>query len=47
MDSAKAKLELDWEPRIELQDGLGRTIEWFNLYSSHFGQLPLDYSHRP
>lgn len=47
MDSAKAKLELDWEPRIELQDGLSRTIEWFNLYTSHFDQLPLDYSYKP
>ncbi|MCA1711534.1 MAG: SDR family oxidoreductase [Actinobacteria bacterium] len=28
-DIALAKRELDWEPQVELAEGLGRTIDWF------------------
>ncbi|MEM7230392.1 MAG: SDR family NAD-dependent epimerase/dehydratase, partial [Planctomycetota bacterium] len=28
-DISLAKRELDWEPRIELREGLTRTIDWF------------------
>jgi len=29
-DIAKAKKELKWEPKVELKDGLKKTIEWFS-----------------
>jgi nucleoside-diphosphate-sugar epimerase len=29
-DITKAKNLLEWEPRIELEDGLMKTIEWVN-----------------
>jgi len=29
-DITKAKNLLEWEPQIELEDGLMRTIEWVN-----------------
>ncbi|MDP7140759.1 MAG: GDP-mannose 4,6-dehydratase, partial [Candidatus Woesearchaeota archaeon] len=28
-DIAKAKKELDWEPKVELEEGLKKTIEYF------------------
>jgi len=28
-DIARARAQLDWEPRVELRDGIARTIEWF------------------
>ncbi len=28
-DSSRARTLLNWEPRVELQEGLSRTIEWF------------------
>jgi dTDP-glucose 4,6-dehydratase len=28
-DIAKAKAKLGWEPKVKLEDGLGRTIEYF------------------
>ena len=28
-DITLAKKELDWEPKIELRDGLQKTIDWF------------------
>jgi len=30
MDSAKLKNELGWEPKTNIQDGLRKTLEWFN-----------------
>ena len=32
-DITLAKRELGWEPKIELDEGLGRTIEWFREHS--------------
>ena len=29
IDYAKAKAELGWEPTVEFQDGLSRTLDWF------------------
>ena len=28
-DISKARKELGWKPKVELKDGLTRTIEWF------------------
>ena len=29
-DISKAKNHLDWEPTVELKEGLSKTIEWFS-----------------
>ena len=29
LDSSKARNELDWEPRVRIEDGIAKTIEWF------------------
>lgn len=47
MDSKKSEFELNWAPKVNLRDGLGQTIEWFNTYSASFSHLPLEYSHKP
>jgi nucleoside-diphosphate-sugar epimerase len=28
-DISRAKKVLDWEPKVELEEGLQKTIEWF------------------
>lgn len=32
LSAAKARLELGWRPRFTLDEGLGRTIEWYRRY---------------
>jgi CDP-glucose 4,6-dehydratase len=32
LDATKIREQIDWQPRVELRDGLARTIEW---YASH------------
>jgi len=32
LDISKAKKELDWEPKISLDEGVKKTINWFNNY---------------
>ena len=34
-DIARAKLELGWAPVVEVEEGLGNTIEWFRALKSH------------
>jgi UDP-glucose 4-epimerase len=29
VSASKAKRELGWEPTVEFEDGLRRTVEWF------------------
>ena len=36
-DITLAKRELGWEPKVELADGLGRTIEWFRSHPELIG----------
>ncbi len=36
-DNAKARSLLGWEPRVTLEEGLERTIEWFRSYLAQFG----------
>ena len=36
-DITLAKRELGWEPKVELADGLGRTIEWFRSHPKLIG----------
>ena len=32
LDATKIREQIGWQPRVELRDGLARTIEW---YASH------------
>ena len=36
-DIALAKRELGWEPKIDLDEGLARTIEWFRSHPELIG----------
>ncbi len=47
LDSAKAKAELDWEPRITLEEGVAETRQWIDRYFDILSQQPLDYQHKP
>jgi nucleoside-diphosphate-sugar epimerase len=29
LDAAKIRERIGWEPRVELRDGLSRTLEWY------------------
>ena len=40
-DNAKAREFLSWEPRIQLKEGLRRTIDWFK---SHVGEYRTTYT---
>lgn len=35
-DNTKARRLLDWEPRVTLEDGLGRTIEWIAAHMERY-----------
>lgn len=37
-DNRKAKKVLGWEPRIRLEDGLARTIDWYKKFAELFSQ---------
>ncbi len=32
LDSARIRAEVGWEPRVELPDGIGRTLEWYGAH---------------
>lgn len=47
LDSAKARTELGWEPRVSLQEGLRETLAWVNARRDEILQQPFDYVHKP
>lgn len=47
LDSAKAKAELGWEPRIGLDQGIDETIRWIEAYLPELEKLPFNYIHKP
>ncbi|NLI76244.1 MAG: NAD-dependent epimerase/dehydratase family protein [Candidatus Riflebacteria bacterium] len=47
LDSAKARRELDWEPKITLEEGLDETIAWVRRHFDVLKAMPLDYQHKP
>lgn len=47
MDASKARGELGWAPRIGLEDGIDRTIEWVNQNYEQMRTLPWTYQHKP
>ena len=46
LDSSKAKTELDWEPRISLQQGIKEVIRWIEDNWKKIQKLPLQYVHK-
>ena len=39
-DNSRAKKTFGWTPKVNLQEGLKRTVEWFRSYLQHTGDFP-------
>ena len=46
LDSSKLTKNMDWYPKISLQSGIERTIEWVEKHISELRTLPLNYIHK-
>jgi dTDP-glucose 4,6-dehydratase len=46
IDSARARAELGWAPRVSIGDGLGEVVAWVERYWDEIRAQPLDYQHR-
>lgn len=47
LDSARARTELAWAPRIGLEEGVRDVIEWTERYEDEIRRQPSDYIHKP
>ncbi len=47
LDSSKARRELAWAPRIQLEQGIDETIQWVEKSFDHLRSQPLNYLHKP
>ncbi len=47
IDSSKARLELDWQPQISIEQGLDEVIAWIEKNWAKIKTLPLEYIHKP
>ena len=47
LDSTKARQSLDWQPRIELDQGIDETIRWVTDNLEDLKKQPADYIHKP
>lgn len=47
MDTTKAQSQLHWQPRINLEQGLQKTIHWVAQNIELIKALPLEYIHKP
>lgn len=47
LDSTKARTLLDWEPSVDLEQGLDETIAWVRNNLEVLKQQPADYIHKP
>lgn len=47
MDSNKAKVDLSWNAKTSLDEGLNSTIAWFEHNSQYLQDVPLEYAHKP
>ncbi|MEX2212708.1 MAG: GDP-mannose 4,6-dehydratase [Phycisphaeraceae bacterium] len=47
IDSTKARTELDWRPRVSLEEGLREVVEWVEKEWPAIQEQSLDYQHRP
>ena len=46
IDSAKARGELGWRPRISLEQGLGEVADWVQANLEQIQREPLEYEHK-
>ncbi len=46
MDSARARRELGWAPKVDLISGIQKTVEWVRSNFDDIKRLPLDYNHK-
>jgi dTDP-glucose 4,6-dehydratase len=44
--SEKLRSELDWEDKVDLNEGLSETIEWVKLNLNELANLPINYEHK-
>ena len=47
MSTQKAEKELSWQPKVSLDIGIQKTIEWAKQNIKTIATLPLDYIHKP
>jgi dTDP-glucose 4,6-dehydratase len=47
IDSTRARQELGWSPRVELETGLREVIDWIESYWPQVEREPLEYVHKP
>ena len=47
MDATKARLELGWNPSVNLHEGIDATIEWVKSNLSQIRTMSLNYDHKP
>jgi len=47
IDSTKARRELDWSPRIGLEEGVAEVVAWVEDYWEEIQQASLTYTHKP
>jgi len=46
LDSAKAKDEFGWKPKISLEDGIEETIDWVNTNFENLSNQAMEYIHK-
>ncbi|HEX8136021.1 MAG TPA: GDP-mannose 4,6-dehydratase [Pyrinomonadaceae bacterium] len=47
IDSTRARTELDWSPRISIEEGLGDVVTWVEQNWDEIKGQPLEYQHKP
>ncbi len=46
LDSTRIREELGWQPTVNLQQGLAKTLEWVDQYVPYLQTVPTDYIHK-
>jgi dTDP-glucose 4,6-dehydratase len=46
IDSTRARQELGWTPRIDIDEGLSEVVGWVEQYWDEIRQQPLEYQHK-